>query len=146
MAHKPNKTLPTTATVETYIQSLKSAKQQQEAATLVALFKDITKQPAVMWGASIVGFGSYHYVYASGRSGDAAATGFSMRASGPTLYICDGTEKYAKQLAALGPHKTGKVCLYLKDLDSIQLDVLKDVLTTSYACVSKKGFGIASKD
>lgn len=146
MAQKPNKTARTNATVETYIQSLQSANQRQDAAALVKLFKNCTKQSAIMWGPSIVGFGSYHYVYESGRSGDAAATGFSMRTSGPVVYIADGTEKYTKQLKNLGPHKTGVSCLYLKDLDSINIHTLKEVLAASYACVSQPGFGVAAKD
>jgi hypothetical protein len=76
-----------------------------------------------MWGQTTVGFGTYHYKYESGREGDSLATGFSIRKSGPTLYIMPGYNDYSQILQKLGPHKLGKCCVYLKNLEEVDLQV-----------------------
>ena len=80
-----------------------------------------------MWG-NIFGFGQYHYKYDSGREGDFLATGFAMRKSGPTIYIMPGYNDYSELLEKLGPHKLGKSCLYLKNLEGIHIPTLKKLI------------------
>jgi len=102
------------------------------------LFKRTTKEPAVMWGESIVGFGSYHYKYDSGREGDMPLTGFSPRKLNFSIYIMSGLSKQQKVLEQLGPHKTGKSCLYIKRLSDIDLDVLSELVNSSYLHFKRK--------
>ena len=90
-----------------------------------------------MWGSSIVGFGSYHYRYASGREGDWFLTGFSPRKANLTLYIMSGFSRYAELLGKLGRHTTGKSCLYVKRLDDIDQDVLAQLIERSVEYVSR---------
>lgn len=89
-----------------------------------------------MWG-NIIGFGNYHYVYESGREEDFLATGFAMRKSGPTIYITLGYKNYSKMLSNLGPHKLGKSCLYLKNLDGINLKILQKLIKSGLNDLSK---------
>ena len=110
--------------VAAYIDSLPEKKLQQEARALLKLFKDVTGKPPRMWGTSIVGFGKYTYHRSNGDEGEFMATGFSMRKSGPTIYIMPGYQDYSKLLKDLGPHKLGKSCLYLKSLDEVDHKVL----------------------
>lgn len=121
-----NKTQPTTQSVKGFIKTL-SSEEQQQATTLVALFEKATGMKPVMWG-NIVGFGSYHYKYESGREGDFLATGFAIRKSGPTIYIMPGYQNYAEILQDIGPHKLGKSCLYLKNLEKVHLKVLAKLI------------------
>ena len=83
-----------------------------------------TGAPPVMWGSSIIGFGDVHYRYASGREGDWFAVGFSPRKKNLTLYLTDGIDRHTEHLERLGPHATGKGCLYIKRLDDVNRDVL----------------------
>jgi hypothetical protein len=84
-----------------------------------------------MWGDSIIGFGSYHYKYASGREGDSPLTGFSPRKRDLTLYIMSGFDQYEGLLAELGKHKTGKACLYIRKIEDIDLDTLRELVRQS---------------
>ncbi|GAA1762849.1 hypothetical protein GCM10009767_22020 [Kocuria aegyptia] len=85
-----------------------------------------------MWG-TVVGFSQYHYQYASGHEGDAPAAGFSARKAATTIYVYDGVDAHQENLARLGPHTTGVGCIYIKDLDAVDLDVLEQIVATSYA-------------
>lgn len=127
MAKANNKTTATKKSVNSYLKTLGKA-EQAEAKQLIDIFSDVTKVKPVMWGSSIVGFGSYHYTYDSGREGDFLATGFSIRKSGPTIYIMPGYSDYSDILKNLGPHKLGKSCLYLKSLESIHIPTLKKLI------------------
>ncbi|MCO5207271.1 MAG: DUF1801 domain-containing protein, partial [Anaerolineae bacterium] len=91
----------------------------------------VTGEPGALWGTSIVGFGTYHYKYASGREGDWFVTGFSPRKQNMTLYIMPGFEQYNDLLSKLGKHKTGKSCLYINKLDDVDLDVLRELVAQS---------------
>jgi len=93
-----------------------------------------------MWGPSLIGFGEYHYVYASGREGDAGAAGFSPRKAATTVYLPNGVAAYTDALEKLGSHTTGQVCLYLKNLDDVDLGVLEEIVRDSYGIVSADGF------
>ena len=122
------KTSKNNKSVATYIASL-PADQQADAKTLLDLFTTTTKTDAVMWGASIVGFGEYTYTRSNGDVGTFMATGFSMRKSGPSLYILPGYQDYQDIIDKLGPHKRGKCCINLENLDGIHLPTIKKLIT-----------------
>ncbi len=126
-----NKTVETDASVENFINAVDNEQKRQDSWDLVALMSNITGAPAKMWGTSIVGFGQYHYKYESGREGDMCITGFSPRKTALTVYVMPGFAKYEKQLAELGPHKKGKSCLYLKNLDVVNRGVLEEIVRDS---------------
>jgi len=134
-----NKTKPTNQTVESFIASLPVAQQRADSMQLVRLFREVTGEPGTMWGSSIIGFGSYHYTYASGREGDWAKTGFAPRKNDLTIYLTYGFDGDAELMAKLGPHKTGKACLYIKRLDQIDQDVLKELIARSLAKFDEPG-------
>ena len=130
MAAAPNKTQPTSADVDEFLATIPEP-QQQDCRDLAAAMSEATGAPAVMWGSSIVGFGTYHYRGASGHGADWMVLGFSPRKANTTLYLSSGVEPHAGLLATLGPHHTGKGCVYLKRLADIDLDVLRQLLAAS---------------
>lgn len=127
MTKTQNKTQPTKLTPAAFINTISDEKQRTEAKILLSIFDDVTKTKGVMWG-NIFGFGSYHYTYPSGREGDFLATGFAIRKSGPTIYIMPGYQDYSELLQKIGPHKLGKSCLYLKNLDELHVPTLKKLI------------------
>jgi hypothetical protein len=131
-------TAPTGADVDAFVDGVQHEVRRCDARTLVDLMQGVTGEPPRMWGSSIVGFGSYHYVYASGREGDMAAVGFSPRAASTTVYLMDGFEEYAEDLARLGPHSLGRSCLYLKDLAKLDLAVLENLVRRSYQATTSR--------
>jgi len=137
MSKTSNKTQPTKISTSTYIKSLSDEVSKKEAEELIDIFEDITGMKPVMWG-KIVGFGSYHYKYDSGREGDFLATGFAIRKSGPTIYILPGYNDYSKLMEKLGPHKLGKSCLYLKSLSDIDIKILKKIIKEGLKDLNKK--------
>lgn len=126
-----NKTVETQASVDAFIEAVDNESRRSDSRELVVLMQTITGHEPKMWGPSMVGFGSYHYRYASGREGDYFITGFSPRKTALSVYVMPGLERYEKQLARLGPHKTGKSCLYLKSLDTIDRGVLEEIVSDS---------------
>lgn len=132
-----NKTKKTRAKISDYVAGIKDEEKRKDAKKLLTLFKEVTGEKPILWGPSIVGYGSYHY---RGRTseGDWPRTGFSIRASGPTLYIMLGVKNYPELLKKLGPYKTGSSCLYLKRLSDIHLPTLKTLLKKSFADMNKK--------
>lgn len=137
---------PSSGSVAEFIGGVNSPKRRRDAETLVSLLTRITGEQPAMWGPSIIGFGSYHYKYSSGREGDAGAAGFSPRKAATTLYLPDGVDAYTEQLARLGEHTTGVSCLYLKDLDKVDLGVLEEIITESYQRVTAETFGTGSAE
>ncbi|MCB4456082.1 DUF1801 domain-containing protein [Leisingera sp. McT4-56] len=123
-----NKTAPTSASVEDFLQSVEPERKAVEAQELDRLFRNATGYQPQMWGPSIVGYGRYHYRYASGREGDYLATGFSPRKARHSIYIMPGYQDYGGILARLGKHKLGKSCLYVNRLADIDLDVLGELI------------------
>ena len=121
-----NKTAPTSADVAAHLDARAgSPAQRADADALVALLSRVTGEPAVMWGPSIVGFGRYRYTYESGRSGEAPLAGFAVRGRELVLYLhCEGDRREAL-LARLGRHRSGKSCLYVKQLADLDLAVLE---------------------
>ncbi|RPI31712.1 MAG: DUF1801 domain-containing protein [Actinomycetota bacterium] len=125
------KTRPSGASVEAFLQGVADEARREDCRTLLALMRRVTGAEPEMWGPSIIGFGTYHYVYASGREGDWFLTGFSPRKRDLTLYIMAGFSAYDDLLARLGPHKTGKSCLYVKRLGDLDLEALEALVVAS---------------
>jgi hypothetical protein len=117
--------------VEAFLNAVSDEQKRQDSFAVLELMKQVTGEEPVMWGDSIVGFGSYHYKYASGREGDWFLTGFSPRKQNLTLYIMAGFDGYEKMLNNLGKHSTGKSCLYVKKLDDVDTDVLRELVKQS---------------
>ena len=129
------KTTPTQASVDAYIDAVADAQKRADCRAVAAMMAEVTGAPARMWGPSIVGFGSYHYRYASGREGDFMETGFAARKRAITLYIMAGFSEYADLLAKLGKHDTGKSCLYVKRLADVDQAVLREMVERSVAWI-----------
>ena len=122
----------TGASVEGFLARVPDGQRCEDARRLCAMMGEITGEPPAMWGSSIIGFGTYHYRYASGRSGDSPLAGFSPRRQHLVIYLVGGFEsRHQPVLARLGPHKTGKGCLYLKRLDDVDQDVLRELINRS---------------
>jgi hypothetical protein len=125
------KTRPTDKSVETFLEGVPDERKRRDCFTVLELMKKVTKSEPRMWGPSIVGFGSYHYRYASGREADWMLTGFSPRKQNLTLYIMAGFDGAEELVAKLGKHTTGKSCLYLKRLDDVHLPTLEKLIRGS---------------
>ena len=128
-----NKTQPTDASVLAFLNSVEHAKRKANGFTLLKLMEDVTGEPAKMWGDSIIGFGSYHYKYESGREGDWILAGFSPRKASLSVYIIAGFDQYDELLSKLGKHKIGKSCLYINKLEDVDMEVLKELVQASVA-------------
>jgi hypothetical protein len=131
MSNNEPVTRPTDASVDDFLASVANERRRADAMRLREIMEDVTGEPAVMWGPTIVGFGAYHYRYASGHEGDAPAVGFSPRAANTTIYMTGGFDGLETRLEALGKHKTGKGCLYITRLDAVDEHVLRDLIQTS---------------
>lgn len=118
------KTKKNDLSVSQYLNSIEPAQTRRDAKLLARLFKESIGTGPKMWGASIVGYGKYTYYRANGDEGEFMASGFSMRKSGPTIYIMPGYKNYADLLSELGPHRLGKSCLYLKNLEGVNMSVM----------------------
>ena len=111
--------------------------RRRDCRALMKLMKEVTGARPVMWGPSIVGYGRYHYSYASGREGDMFLTAFSPRKRDLTVYVMSGFSKHGALLKALGKHRTGKSCLYIQKLDDVDLPTLKELVRRSVEHVAK---------
>jgi hypothetical protein len=132
-----NKTKPTTVGPDAFIKRVASPQQQKDCHELIAMMCKITGEPPKMWGPSIVGFGTYHYVYESGREGEMCLTGFSPRTPSLVLYIGEALRDETL-MSKLGTYKTGKGCLYLKKLDDVDRDVLRALITKAVKDTRKR--------
>ncbi|MCU1432268.1 MAG: hypothetical protein JWP95_1373 [Actinotalea sp.] len=132
-----NLTQENDSSVATFLDEVADPVRRADAWTLVELMTRATGQPARMWGTAIVGFGRYHYVYATGREGDAPAAGFSPRKAASTIYLGD-LDQHADLLARLGPHTTSVSCLYVKRLGAVDLDVLEELVRRSYTATTAR--------
>ncbi len=131
------KTKPTDQAVEQFIDSVNHETRKADAWTILRMMHDITGDEPRMWGASIIGFGQYHYKYDSGHEGDMARIAFSPRKANQVLYVLDGFDGQQDMLDRLGKHKTGKVCLYINKLADVDEDVLKDIIRASWDHMNK---------
>lgn len=131
------KTKKNTASVTKFLDSVENDQRRKDAKAVLKLMKEVTGEKPAMWGAAIVGFGSCHYTYESGREGDWFLTGFSPRKANLTLYVMSGFAGYDGLLKKLGKHKTGKACLYIKTLEDIDMDVLRELIERSVEHMKK---------
>jgi hypothetical protein len=131
-----NKTVASKGSVDAFLTSV-AAHQRADTAALIKMMGDITKQPAEMWGSSIVGFGHRTLTYETGRTMDWMWVAFSPRQQNMTVYILDGFPRYTELLAKLGKHSTGKSCLYIKSLADVNTDVLHELISQSVAHIRK---------
>lgn len=136
-----NKTKANDKNVQAFLDSIDDDKKRQDSLVLLDLMREATGAEPKMWGDSIIGFGSYHYRYASGREGDSPLTGFSPRKQALTLYILAGFDEYDALMSKLGKYKTGKACLYVKKLEDVDVDTLKELVTRSAAHMAKTNPG-----
>ncbi|MFO0908465.1 MAG: DUF1801 domain-containing protein [Isosphaeraceae bacterium] len=125
------KTKPTDASVDDHIASIADVARREDCAAITRLMERVTGERPRMWGTSIVGFGTYRYVYASGQSGDWPVVGFSSRKGDLSIYLMTEFPERAELLARLGKHKTGKSCLYVRRLSDIDLPVLEELVRKS---------------
>jgi len=126
-----NKTTQTSVSVAGYLENIEDEGRRNDCLAIAGIMKEITGEEPKMWGESIVGFGSYHYKYSSGREGDWFITGFSSRKQNLTLYLFYGFDDHHELTSRLGKYKTGKACLYIKSLAHIDLEVLKEIIYIS---------------
>ncbi len=131
MSKNENKTQPTVVKPADYIASLSEGRRKNEAEILLPWFERVVGMEPAMWGPSIIGFGRYHYKYESGREGDFMMTGFSPRKAAMSIYILPGYrfDSMQDKLARLGKHKVGKSCLYISNLEKVDLSVLEEIVT-----------------
>jgi len=132
------KTRETAASVEEFLNGIENRTRREDGLAMLDLMREVTGEEARMWGGSIVGFGSYHYFYESGREGDAMLTGFSPRKQNLAIYVMPGFSAYDSLLDKLGKHKTGKSCLYINKLADVDLKVLKTLVRRSVQVMRKK--------
>ena len=132
-----NKTKPTKLSVTAFINGIDDQQKRRDAIKLAAMMREATGARARMWGPGIVGFGQYHYKYASGREGDFMITGFSPRKQAMTLYIIPGFKHFGTLMGKLGKYKTGKSCLYIKRLSDVDEGVLKRLIERSVQYMRK---------
>ena len=130
-----NKTQPTTASVSDFLAGL-TPRRRAEAETLIELMRSISGLEPVLWGPSIIGFGSVHYRYDSGREGDMPLLGFSPRKARLTIYFSEGFDRYGEQLARLGKHSCSVSCLYATKLEDLDPAVLREMLVSSHRLYS----------
>jgi hypothetical protein len=133
-----NKTKPTDASVDGYIDSRANEQQRGDCKELMALFKKVTRHSPRMWGPSIVGYGSYKYTYENGRTGEAPLAAFAIRGREMVVYVLAEGEKQRSLLRKIGKHKMGKVCLYFKRLADLDKSVLEKLVVGSIAEVRRR--------
>lgn len=132
-----NKTKPTSASVDDFIAGVENPRRRADALAALRIYKEVTGLPPVMWGPSIIGFGSHDYVYDSGREGSVPAAGFSPRKANMTFYVGDKFEDAEGLFARLGKHKKSVACLYINKLDDVDLQVLREIIARDYASASQ---------
>ena len=133
-----NKTRPTERDPEAVIGGLDREERRRDARSLDALMRKLTGVAPRMWGEAMFGYGTYHYTYASGHGGSSFRTGFAVRSRDLVVYVMTGFEGLDDELGRLGPHRTGKSCLYLRKLDAIDMGVLERILARSLALMAER--------
>ncbi len=132
------KTKQNDASADAFLDAVGSDRRREDSFTVLELMKRITGEEPRMWGAAIVGFGSYRYKYASGRYGEMPRIGFSPRKQSLTVYVMPGFSGYDELLSRLGKHRTGKSCLYINKLADIDMGVLEDLIRSALDAMRKK--------
>ncbi len=135
-----NKTQPTTKSVEDFISAISEEQKRKDSEVLLQMMGEVTNEPPTMWGESIIGFGTYHYKYKSGREGDWFLTGFSPRKNALTLYLLCDLSNDSLSFEGLGKYKLGKGCLYIKKLSDVSIPVLKKLIVDAVDFTKKYGY------
>ena len=133
------KTKPNEQSVTDFLQAVPDERKREDSFAIMELMKEVTGLEPKMWGDTMIGFGTYHYKYASGREGDWFVTGFSPRKQNLTLYIMSGFDEYDELMKKLGKYKTGKACLYINKLEDVDLSVMKELIQKSVTHMSGRG-------
>lgn len=133
-----NKTKPTKDSVTVFLNKIQDQQVRDDCFVILEMMRKASNCEPVMWGSAIIGFGTYHYVYESGREGDTVVIGFSPRKQNISIYLMGGLHNVEDELSKLGKYKTGKGCLYIKSLSDVNLDVLKKVFAKSYKELQRK--------
>ena len=128
-----NKTKPTGASVEAFLDTITHERRRDEARRVADVMTEVTGEQPVMWGSAIIGFGHHQYRYASGRGGEICRVGFSPRKAATVLYLTCDLDQHQSILDRLGPHERGVGCLYLKRLDAVDEDVLRELIGIAWA-------------
>jgi hypothetical protein len=134
------KTKPTKVKVEDFLNAVEHPTRKKDGFELLQIMGEITKEKPRMWGSSIVGFGTYHYKYESGREGNIPIVGFSPRKQSLSVYIMPGFVEYEEILGRLGKHRIGKTCLYINKLADVDIPVLKELIVKSVEHMETKGY------
>jgi len=132
-----NKTKPTVASVSAFLNKVQDKELRNDCVALVKMMQAVSRKKPVMWGSSIIGFGTFHYVYESGREGDTVLIGFSPRKQNISIYMMCSLDKVKAELPRLGKYKTGKGCLYIRSLSDVNTAALRKVLTKGFKAASK---------
>ncbi len=127
-----NKTKPTKSSVTAFLNKIKDKQLRDDCFAILEVMQKVSNCDPVMWGSAIIGFGTYHYVYESGREGDTIVIGFSPRKQNISIYLMGGLKNVEDELAKLGKYKTGKGCLYIKSLSDVNVDILKKVFAKAF--------------
>ncbi len=127
-----NKTKPTKENVSLFLNKIQDQQLRDDCFVILEIMQKVSNAEPVMWGSAIVGFGKYHYVYASGREGDWPPIGFSPRKQNISLYLMYGLNKVEDGLSKLGKYKTGKGCLYIKSLSDVNQEILKEIIAKAF--------------
>ena len=127
-----NKTKPTGSSVTAFLNKIKDRQLRDDCFVILEMMQKVSNCEPSMWGSAIIGFGTYHYVYESGREGDSIVIGFSPRKQNISIYLMGGLNTVADELSKLGKYKTGKGCLYIKSLSDVNAEVLKKVFAKAF--------------
>ncbi len=131
-----NKTKPTDVSVDEFLASVENDRRRDDAMTVCKMMQEITGEEPAMWGPTMVGFGTYHYKYDSGREGDWFVAGFAPRKASLVVYIMSGFKRHDVLMKKLGKHKTGGSCLYINKLSDVDMDILRELISRSVEYVS----------
>lgn len=135
-----NKTKPTSASVNDFIAGIMNPHRRADALIALRIYKDVTGLPPIMWGPSIVGFGTHHYVYDSGREGILPAAAFSPRKANMTFYIGDKFEGAKALYTRLGKHRKSVACLYINKLDDVDLEILREIIAREFTRITQTSY------
>ena len=127
-----NKTKPSKESVHAFLARIPDLQLRKDCLSILKLMQTISRSQPVMWGSAIIGFGTYHYVYESGREGDTVVIGFSPRKQNISIYLMGGLNHVKDELSGLGKYKTGKGCLYIKSLSDVNVVVLKQIIVKAF--------------
>ena len=133
-----NKTQPTAESVTAFLNQIEDRQVREDCFVILEMMHQASQCEPTLWGSAIVGFGTHHYVYESGREGDTSVIAFSPRKQNLTLYLTGGVQSLEAELSRLGKYKTGKGCLYIKTLAEVDLEVLQSIFVKAFATARPK--------